>query len=239
MSGTILDILARPRPVTLGGRTFLVDEFRLEDLADLQSWLRRRWTDPMDGLRDRLGSMAEDERRAALRGAYDVAEEGPPTWGDDRGRDLLDSAEGILETFRLALRRHHPEMTMEDDVDAMGMAVAEGILSVAMRTTPAEYWAMRRVLWGVGPLDEIEAAMGVERNTEGGIPWTQAVCELAEAYPGWTVGDIGSLTLTEVRTVREGGRPVVRGMPAMPGADLKQMVRDARKKFQGPEKGAV
>jgi hypothetical protein len=224
MSGTILDILARPRPVTLGGRTFLVDEFRLEDLADLQAWLRRRWIDPMDGLRDRLGGMEEAERRAALRGAYGAAEEGPPTWGDDRGRDLLDSAEGILETFRLALRRHHP---------------AEDVFAVAERTSPAEYWALRRVLWGVGPLDEIEAAMGVERNTEGGIPWTQAVCELAEAYPGWTVESIGSLTLTQIRTVRGGGKPVVRGMPAMPGADLKQMVRDARKKFLGPEEGAV
>jgi hypothetical protein len=65
------------------------------------------------------------------------------------------------------------------------------------------------------------------------------VCELAEAYPGWTVEYIGSLTLTQIRTVREGGKPVVRGMPAMPGADLKQMVRDARKKFLGPEKGVV
>lgn len=225
--GTILDILARPLPVTLGGVPYLVGEFTLDDLADLQAWLASRWPDPMAGLRDSLDGMGEDDRRAALRAALAEAEAGPPTWADDRGRDLLCTGEGILEVFRIALRRHHP-----------GLA-GDALVAVAERTSPAEYAALRRRLYGVNAVDEVEAAFGASRPGGGEpIPWAQALCEVAEAYPGWTLAYIGSLTLSQVRAVRRGGKPEIRGVPVEPGMDLKRMVREARRKFHGPEKGA-
>lgn len=230
-AASLLDVLPRPLPLSLGGGTYLVGEFTLDDLADLQAWLVARWEDPMGGLRDRLDGMGEDERRESLRGAIAAAEEGPPTWGDDRRRALLATGAGILEVFRVALRRHHP-----------GLA-GEALVAVAERTTPEEYSALQRRLYGVTPLDEAEAALGMPRGGGGGepIPWSQAVCEVAELYPGWTFEHIGSLTLSQVRAARRGGKPEVRGVPLAPEMDresLRRMVREARKRFHGPEKGA-
>ncbi len=223
---SITAIFPRRREVTLGGRTFRVDELRLGDLADLQDWLDRSWADPLAGLRERLGDMDVAERRAALAPAYDVAEAGPPTWGDERGRVLFATGAGILEIFRVALRRHHPELDVEV------------VATIAERTTPAEYAALRRALYGVGPLDEIEAWLGLDQGPSGSpIGWPQAAAEVAELY-GWSLEYIEGLTVRQFRAARSGGRPRVRGTPVAPRTNLKAVVAAARRNWFGEMKGA-
>jgi len=224
--GSITAIFPRHREVILGGRTFRVGELRLRDLADLQDWLDRSWADPLAGLRERLNDMDDDERRAALASAYDVAEAGPPTWGDERGRAILATGAGILEIFRVALRRHHPELD------------EEVVATIAERTTPAEYAALRRALYGLEPLDEIEAWLGLDRGPSGSpIGWPQAASEVAELY-GWSLEYMEGLTIRQFRAVRSRGRPMVRGTPVAPRTHLKAVVAAARRKWCGDMKGA-
>jgi hypothetical protein len=202
----------------MGGRTLLAGELTLDDLADLQAPLDRAWPDPMDGLRDRLGAMGEDERRAALREAHARAEEGPPSWA------APETDAGLRHFLRVALSRHNPGLTGDD------------IGGVFDRITPGEYAALLRTCRGVTPLDEAEAWLGLDRHGGGEpITWTQAVVEVCEAYPGWTIAQVGALTVSQVRALRAGGRPEVRGVPVRPGMDLKTMVREARRKFHGPD----
>lgn len=219
--GSITGIFPRHREVALGGRTFRVDELRLADLADLQDWLDRSWSDPLAGLRERLGRMGDADLRAALTPAYDLAEAGPPTCGDERGRALYATGAGILEIFKVALRRHHPELD------------AEVVTTIAERTTPTEYAALRRALYGVGPLDEIEAWLGLDQGLSGSpIGWPQAAAEVAERY-GWSLDYIEGLTLSQFRSARSRGRPRVRGTPVAPRTNLKTVVAAARRMWTG------
>lgn len=224
--GSLTDIFSRHREVFLGGSKFRVDEFRLADLADLQDWLDCQWADPLAGLRERLGDMDDAERRAALATAYDLAEAGPPTCGDERGRTLLATGAGILEIFRVALRRHHAILD------------AESVAIIAERTTPAEYAALRRALYGVGPLDEIEGWLGLEEGPSGSpIGWPQAAAEVAKLY-GWSLEYIEGLTVRQFLWARSGGRPRLRGTPVAPRTNLKAVVAAARRKWFGEMKGA-
>jgi hypothetical protein len=223
---SITAIFPRPREVTLGGRTFRVEELRLGDLADLQDWLDRGWECPLDGVRESLPAMDAAGRDDLLRGLWDDVEAGPPRWGAGRWRALFGTGAGILEIFRVALRRHHPEITGED------------LVAVAERTSPAEYAAMRRVLFRVEPMDELEAWLEIEPDEAGRpIGWPQAVCEVAEAYPGWTLADIEGLTIGQFRALRLGGKPVERGTVVAPKTNLADVVKKVRAKFIKIEDG--
>jgi hypothetical protein len=89
----------------------------------------------------------------------------------------------------------------------------------------------------VTPLDEVEALLGFDRSGSGGEPitWRQAVVEVVEAYPAYTLEAVGRLTVAQVRALRTGGRPELRAVPAVPtgGRTLQQMVKEARRKFHG------
>ncbi len=224
--GSITAIFPRHREVALGGRTYRVHELRLADLADLQDWLDRSWVDPLAGLRERLGTMGDAERRDVLAPAYDLAEAGPPTCGDEHGRAYFATGAGILEIFRVALRRYHPELE------------AEEVATIAERTTPAEYATLRRVLYGVEPMDEIDAWLGLDEGPPGSpIGWAQAATEVAERY-AWSLDYIEGLTLRQFRAARSGGRPRVRGTAVAPRTNLKAVVAEARRKWSGETKGA-
>lgn len=224
MADLITSIFPRPRPLPLGGRTYLAGELTLNQMADLQAYADRAWADPLEGLRDRLGGMEPEERRLALVAAHGLAEVGPPAWGwpadDDAHRHFV----------LVALAPHNPGFTEADAA------------FVVERVEPGEYAALWRVTRGVTPLDEIESWLGLDRSGGGGEPitWRQAVVEVCEAYPAYTIEAVGRLTVSQVRALRTGGKPEVRGVPVRPGTDLKTMVREARKKFHGPDdrKGA-
>lgn len=222
MGSRLTDILARPRPLPLGGRSWLVGELTLGDLATLQADLDARTPDPLGDVRGRLAGMEAEERRVALVAAYAAAEQGPPAWTGPQD-DI-----GGLEFLRVALSRHNPGLTAADVERAFAEATSE------------EFLAILRACQGVTPLDECEAWLGLDRSGAGTpIPWAQALCEVLEAYPGYTLDSLGDLTLTQVRALRAGGRPEVRAVPVKvgPGRDLKTLVREARAKFHGPGGG--
>jgi hypothetical protein len=200
-------------------------ELTLGALADLQAYVDRRCPDPLEGLRERLVDMDPEGRRVALVAAYAKAEQGPPAWGWPADDD------GHRHFVLVALARHNP---------GFGPADAAAVVE---RVAAPEYAALWRVARGITPLDEIEALLGLSTSPDGApITWTQAVVEVAEAFPGWTLEQIGGLTISQVRALRSGGKPEIRGVPLRPtkaGQTLKDMVREARAKFHGPEsKGA-
>lgn len=244
MAGRLTEIFPRPRQVTLGGRTYTVGEMTVGDLADLQDFLDRKWEDPLTPLRNRLDAMEEAERKKALVAAWKLAEAGPPSWGDERARALFDAGEGIVQILRVALRRHQPGIDTQvikgpDGTPVKGpdggeIAVVEVI---AGRMSPDEYFALQRAFWGIDPADEIERLLGVDPGDRGrSIGWPQAVCETCEAYH-WPLAHVESLTLSQFRAVRSGGRPRVRGTAVRPKTNLKERLRAARLKVYG-EKGA-
>ena len=214
-------LFPRPRPVTLGGRTFLVGEMRLSDLAELSEWMERRWESPLEALRPSLDGLDGRARLDALRGIWDACEAGPPTWGTDEGMRMLATAEGIAQTFVTILRRHQPGMTLDE------------IQQVAEATTPEEYGEMLSAWRRVEPIDELSAMLGMDEGDRGrAIGWAQAVCELCEAT-GWTLDYALTLTLGQIRTFRGGGKPIERGVAVAPKTNLTERVREMRARMFG------
>ena len=208
-------------------------ELTLDQLANLQAIRDDAWPDPLDvdGLRTRLDAMEDEPRRVALVAAHEAAEAGPDPW---RGPKTDDELRAFI---LIALEPHN---------DGFGMADAAAIVE---QMTAPEYNALLRTTAGITPLDEIEVYLGLDRSSGGGgepIPWAQAVCEVMEVYPGMTLEAIGRLTVSQVKALRSGGKPSVRGVPVpMDGAagsdsSLRRMVREARRKFHGTDtaKGA-
>jgi hypothetical protein len=217
----ITRLFPRPRPVTLGGRTFLVGEMRLRDLVDLQDFLDRRWESPLEAIRPKLGAMDDRERKAALRGLWAACEAGPVRWGTDAAAKAFRTAEGILETFRIVLRIHHPELTLDQ------------VTEIASRTTPEEFDAMLSSWRRIDPIDELAWMLGMDEGAgKGSIGWAQAVCELCETY-GWTLDYVMTLTLRQISTVRSGGKPQEKGIAVKPGTNLRDRVRAMRRELYG------
>lgn len=214
----------RPRPVTLAGRTFLVGEMRIADLIDLQDFLDRRHQCPLEVLRPRIVGLPEPERMEVLRGVWKAVEKGPPRYGTPEASAILDSVEGIAESFRLVLRTHHPEMTLAQ------------VREVAESTTPDEYEAMVRAWRRVEPIDELAWLLGMEEGEKGSpIGWAQAVCETCEHF-GWTLAYVETLSVSQFRTARAMGKPRDRGMKVAPGG-VKEALRKMKAKMFGGQKG--
>lgn len=224
LSVNITALYPRPREVTLAGRIFLVGEMRLRDLVDLQDFLDRRWESPLEAIRPKLDTLDDRERKAALRGLWDACEAGPVRWGTDAASKLFLTPEGIVETFRVVLRTHHPDLASDPD----------RLMEIACRVsaeTPHEYAAMLDAWRRVESIDELAWMLGMDEGGKGGsIGWAQAVCELCETY-GWTLDYAQTLTLRQISTVRAGGKPKDRGVRVQPGTNLRERVRQMREKM--------
>lgn len=224
---SITQLYPRPKAVTLGGRTFLVGEMRLADLVALQGWLDGRWESPLEPLRPLLDAMDGPGRLAALRGIWDACEAGPPAWGKPEATELLRTGAGIVETFRVILGTHHPELTAAD------------VLAVAESTSPAEYAAMLGAWRRTEPIDEVAWMLGMDEGSDRGSPigWPQVVCELCEAY-GWTLDHVLTLTLGQIRVARSGGKPRDRGIRVAPKTNLSERLRAMKARMFGEKGGS-
>lgn len=215
MSAPITEIFPGARAVVLGGRTFLVGEVRLCDVVALQDWLDKGCGSPLDSIRSSLPVMSPTEQRNALEAAWEIATAGPPVWGEERGDLAYNTGAGIVQIFRVILRNHQPELTDAEIED------------IAEKSTMDEYMAMRRVWRRMNPVEEIEWMLNIHPLSEGGeITWAQAIVELAEET-GWTLEYIKSLTFSQFRLMRSGGKPrEPGGTPVVnpKGGKLKAMV---------------
>ena len=226
MSDRITAVVPRPRRVAFAGGVFDVWPATLNDLADLQAWLDSSWPDPLVEIWPQLhgdDALEGEPRWALLRRSLEEAEIGPPAWDDDRGQDLLLTAEGVAVLVYLALRKGHPK------VDAESAAKLSSVL------TPAEYFAVRRTWLGCDPVPEIGRLLldGFPLKTRGVPPtWGKAIHETAEAY-GWTYPQVYEMTLAEFANARRGGSPAIGPeLDCLP--DNRDMMARHRERVSGP-----
>ena len=223
--GPISKILSRPRTVMLAGNPFVVGELTLDDIADLQAFLDAGYPDPIPGLRESTEGMEAGARRSALLAAYEAAKVGPPCWSDAEGTRRLLADDGFAELVRVALRHHQPSLT------------AEEIKAIAKHTTFPEYDGLMRALIRSDPREEIARMLGM-RNEPGRtvITWPEAIVEVATML-GRMPHELGSLTLSEFRAVRTGGKPKEVGIPLVPGPGLRKRLAEAKLRVFGSDDG--
>lgn len=195
--GPITEIISRPYTITLGESDYLVSEFRLIDLADLQQFLNDRHDDPISGLRSRIETEGIEAIERDLALAYAEADSlYRYVHGEYIAKDPEERLEQAIHFMYVALRRWQPELTPED------------IREIASTLEPGQYGKLNRVAWGTQPVEEIGKLLGMTlRQQRSSAQWPKVIVETMAAYPAYRLEDIYKLTLTELFYLRSGGAP--------------------------------
>jgi hypothetical protein len=210
-------VFPQTRHVSLAGRRFACGEATLDDLARLQGYLRSEVPDPYAASWEAIHApgLTGRAKDALLFAVADRASEWPPTPDDERGQEMLSTAEGVAAFLTIALGRHNPGLSTAD--------VAEVVAGV----TPAEFSALQRIFYGIGPAESVHRLL-FDAGGAGPakrLTWGEAVMELARVYH-WNLSDIGRLTASQVKLALRGGKPAEAGGKVVPLARL-QAEREA------------
>lgn len=200
MPTTILDVLPRPRVLTLAGRGYVVEQLQLRDLADLQAWLADEAADPMADLPSRDFDPEPATRRKRVLAAWQAMKTYPPAYGTDEAADRLSSPAGRAAFVYVVLAKRNA-ITAEEAVD-----VARGMSS-------AEWRSLRRAAYSSTAWKElareIDPDFDPDPHPDAPKPkpydWIEAF-ETLSANRGWTYDQIGNLYLSQWRAISSGGR---------------------------------
>jgi hypothetical protein len=209
--GPITSIIPTPRTVPCGGRSVKVSEFRLRDLAFLQSVLDGMEPDPIAAIEEELSTATGARRKDLIFSAWDRAEAGPPVYGSESGRAFFSTPPGGSLVLWVALRREHPAI---DPAEAARLYMA---------ATAAEIGLVWRVAHGISParaMERIAFPPEPPSPPSGAIgpTWPEMVDEVAVSH-GWTYEQIFDLTISQWHAARNGGKPAEIGRYVPPGGD--------------------
>lgn len=195
----LTDIIPMPRPVTLAGRGFDVWPARLIDLAELQSWIDRKYDDPLPPAWEAIYGdepLRGEDRDNILRSALKAPES--PAWDEPEGYQLAGTLEGVAYTLYLGLRRGQPDIAVSDCV------------TLATTITMGEYAAFRRAWLGVNSKAEIQALLLgdlIPNETNGDrVSWNRIIDDVARERH-WTYDYIHTLTPAQIVNARHNGEP--------------------------------
>lgn len=220
-------LFPQSKPVQLGTRIFQIREMRVSDMVDIQAWLDSQWECPLDALGASLSDVDDGERRKLLFGVWDVLEAGPPIFGSDKANQLLDTWEGSIEVLSVVLNEVEPKLDAFA-IDALRNEITqdqyEEMLTAWRR--PDEVYEVARIL-GFLPDEMVNGAS---------VTWPEVILSLCEAY-GWTLDYVKTLTLSQLRAIGRGGKPIEYGTPVAPRTSLKATMMARRKQLEALERG--
>jgi hypothetical protein len=198
----LLECFPQPRPVILQGRLRIAAQLKVADLVQLDAFLAAQAGDPFA----ELARCAGDERRKALRRAYNAAEQAdgvaPIETAEGRER-LFTSIDGAATFLLLVLR---------DDPDPPSATEAQDLTGTL---TADEWLTLERIAFGLDALDElgglIDDEIGLELPPPQEAPrssrrrtWRHVLFDLCRQLH-YTPDQVGALYLTQLRILTHGG----------------------------------
>jgi hypothetical protein len=193
-----------PWPVEIRGRSYLVSEYRLRDLACLGDWVARQRGNPLDRLPpSELRSADPRAWRAALLAAHELADADAPEWGDPEAAPLVQSFDGLAFSAWVAIRRHQPEVDLSLATRLTAAMLNEAIpewvaLQIAALRPDARYAVNRIVLADVAP------HLLAKKPRRGN--WARSVADLI-LNSSMTLNDISELTVGQFNLIVSRGEP--------------------------------
>jgi len=129
---------ARPRPMTVGGRTYMVHPLTLSDFGDLQSWVDSQFPDPVEVATRSIeaGDFNPAQQQFLLKTALEIACRGRHMIGSsDLAAEKLFSASGIKEVLFKAISKGDPSFTRKDADDLHSQMNMAHVLFLQATTT--------------------------------------------------------------------------------------------------------
>jgi hypothetical protein len=111
---------AQPIPLTLAGRPYLAKPRTLDELGELQAWVKRTIPSPLvrtyesiESAHRHMVNVRAETRDAALRVANEAEASWPPRVGSLTWAQALENANQVPYFIRWALLPCHPDLTTE------------------------------------------------------------------------------------------------------------------------------
>jgi hypothetical protein len=175
---------------------------------------RARTTQSPTALLDAASIEPDAARKGRLLAqAYDAADADELDLASPEVMAEVGSAEGLAQLLLMAVT---PTPSPDD------------ALALAVLLSPSEWARVNRAAWGTRPRDEAERAI----DQLIGVTWPvgvrephamgKAVWTVAEAT-GWTVNEIGAMTLSQWNVARSGGEPPSEGFDPPTGVSWREM----------------
>jgi hypothetical protein len=108
----------------IGGKEYRLAPLRLRDYGEMEQRILAGRPDPLAVVRPRLEGLPEPLQRHLLSAAYDDARRGGRVTVGELD-EWMDTVEGRVYQFWLAIRRNHPEVTLEEADALLCQAGAE------------------------------------------------------------------------------------------------------------------
>ncbi len=111
----LAQLTGQPTAVDIAGRRLYLSEYTLDQLGQLQGWIKANVPHPLDAIRGHLDGLTPPERESLLEKARVDARSWPPAPGTQAGSEaLFGNPAGMAYALVVALRTHHPEATERD-----------------------------------------------------------------------------------------------------------------------------
>lgn len=219
--GPITAIIPRPSTIKLGTEDYRVGEFRLIDIADLQSFIDDIHSDPIASIRGSIEVDGIENNEKALALAYKEAD--APyrfVYGEYHIRDQQELYLCTLNFMHVALKRYQGGMTLGK------------IKAIAGSLEPGQLSNLNRIVWATAPVDEIGKLLGMRHRRErNNTTWPKVIVETLGLYPGYTLESLYNLTLTEFWFLRSGGKEKKVGQWEIKGS-MKEAAEERRNWWQ-------
>lgn len=193
---SLTDLLPQTTEVVIGGRTFVVGQLTIRDIAYFQHRLEERQPHPYAHSREAIEN-SEGELQEAL--VLKVVREDyryPPLYSGYRdARELLDFLQRLLS--------RHQEFTQEDAIN------------LAMDITGEELKILDKLAFNDTPRDQLIRFLTPPKDSnpwERADDWGEILDRIAQVYR-WTYDQIGDLTISQFQTACRAGK-----LKAVPGS---------------------
>lgn len=104
-----------PVEIPIGGKTLRFSEFTLQELAQLQAWIKSHVVHPLDAIKGHLDGFSPEDRDRVIAQARAEARDWPPSPGSRAFSETLFSRpDGLRFAMSLALAKHQPTATDRD-----------------------------------------------------------------------------------------------------------------------------
>jgi hypothetical protein len=107
---------ARPKPLVVEGKTYMVHPLTLSDFGDLQTWVDSQFPNPVDVAVRAIGSGDYNaaQQQFLLRAALEIACQGQHKIGTPLADDKLYSVDGMREILWKSISKGDPNFSRED-----------------------------------------------------------------------------------------------------------------------------
>lgn len=127
----------QPRPITVGGKTYLIHPFTVGDLGKLQAWVDTQFGNPLAIAADNMEHFTVPQQKHLMAVAIEQASKPKPKIGSEEADALCRSLVGLKQSLFIGISKGDPAFKVEE-VDALFDALSPEQLGEAFSATQVD-----------------------------------------------------------------------------------------------------